>query len=176
MSVIRLTHSLKLMVVRLQLPWAKKMFEVKAEGGPKAGKKVRPNKHILSMVDWVSNCKPDDPAGPILYLNPNNEKRNSQLSESLISSSKGIQIVSNSFSGGNVLCYDNISDTDMVQRNHRFWEHLQFNVGEKLADLITKFDVLACGGVKDIRSKILELENGDTSKQEGGKVFVNRDL
>ncbi|XP_058748519.1 uncharacterized protein LOC131621485 [Vicia villosa] len=154
-------------------PKTNKMDEVEVLCGLKVGKKIRPKKRSLLKV--TVGPITGGPAGPDSSLNLDNVLRFSHLSESPIVSPASSKSVDNSFSTGNILCCDQVSDTDMIQGNSRFWDQLESNVGKKLGDIISKIGVMDCDGNNDSRKKILELEHGDRKKKIGEKVLVKLD-
>ncbi|XP_058749527.1 uncharacterized protein LOC131622508 [Vicia villosa] len=154
-------------------PKTNKMGVVKTLCGLKVGKKIRPKKRSLLKVDVGPVSGGNEGPDPSLKLDI--AKRLSQLSESPILSPTSSNSVNNSFSAGNILCCDQVSDSDMIQGNSRFWDHLHSNVGEKLGDLISKLGVMDGDGNNDFRQKVAELELGDSKKKFGAKVIVNLD-
>lgn len=133
----------------------KKMVEVKSLCGPRTGKKNRLKKRSFLIMDNESSSLPNGSSGPIQLAKPDNFLRFSQLSESLKLSLENNQSEGNIFSGGAILCCDHVSDSDVVQGNFRFWDHLESNIGEKLVKIISNIGVMANGGEKDYRKKIL---------------------
>lgn len=47
-------------------------------------------------------------------------------------------------------------------------------MGEKLGDIISKIGLVASDGNNEFKKKIMELEDENSNKMEGTKVFNNR--
>lgn len=134
------------------------------------GQDEEAQKCSLSKSKVGPSSKSDGSLGPNIILKQDKGLRISQLSESLVPLSVSNQSESNNFPGGTILHCDNLSDSDVVQGNFRFWDQINSNVGEKLARIISNIGVLLNDGTKDYSKKILELENGDRKKKVGKKA------
>lgn len=74
------------------------------------------------------------------------------------------------YSGGSILCFDSIKDSNVRQGNVRFWDNMDSNVRDKVWKKISKLGVVAKDKAKDYNKKIAEMERNDKERREISKA------
>lgn len=77
------------------------------------------------------------------------------------------------FSAGTMLCEASITDSDMINCNHRILENTDSMVGEKLWAAISKIGIVPIGEVRDQIFIIEEMELADKERQKVLKANKN---